>query len=139
MAHLPNDIIATIMEASDLSIDAYLAFKDEFALRPGKVSVDAVLKSKLDTHLKKRSMLYKQRRTIDYPYCSPISHFTYFNRTETNIVDIVVDDYSSDGRIRMCFTVLQTNHDIEQTWTIRKSSYDVHTGETCDHWIDDEY
>jgi hypothetical protein len=139
MAHLPNHVIAMIMEASGLSIDAYLAFKDEFALRPGKLSVDATLKSKLDAQLTKRSMLYKKRKTTDLPYCFPISHFTNFNRNDTNVVDIVVDDYSNDGRIRMCFTVVHVNHEIQEIWTVRKSSYDIHTGEPCEHWIDDEY
>jgi hypothetical protein len=133
MAHLPHDIVAHILETADISIDAYLAFKDRYALKPRKITVDGALKAKLDAYCTRRSKQYHSKKVTPYPYICPISSFMSFDRNDAKMIQIVVNDYSANGCILICFIVLQVNYASEELWTIRKSTHDIHTGELCAH------
>lgn len=130
---LPNDIIVSIINRADLSIDGRLEFKRTFGsdIKWGKVAVDEELRRKMDAIFDRRAKNFVKYGLLlkdnSFRWSTTIDQTAPIKIDKNTFLEISVTDFGGSD-IEMCAKTTRLTEN--PVWSMRISTVncDMHTG-----------
>lgn len=130
---LPNHLIESILNISELSIDTRLGLAADYKLNQKQIHIDPHLKSSLDIICKRRAYAYRRKKSeLVHPLSCALDYFTK-PLGKSKIIEFIIDVPMSNVN-----NVVMNVHIIKnEVNCLRKYYHDMHTGLPCPRTIDD--